>query len=65
MILNSQKVKGFIPFALGGLGLSVVLNLFLIPSFSFVGSAWAKVGSEAFGFLINNYYVLRILNDKT
>jgi len=61
VILNSRKIKGFIPLAFLNLVVNVSLNLLLIPRFSFVGSAWAKLGSEAFGFLINNLYVWRIL----
>jgi O-antigen/teichoic acid export membrane protein len=64
VILNSKKIKNFIPWALSNLAVGVVLNLLLIPSLSFVGSAWAKVGSEAYGLIINNIFVFRILNEK-
>lgn len=65
VILNSKKVKGFIPLALSNLGVNVLLNFLLIPSLSFVGSAWAKIGSEVFGLIVNNLYVYKILSEKT
>lgn len=64
VILNSRKIKGFIPLALSNLGINIALNFLLIPSLSFVGSAWAKVGSEVFGLFINNLFVYKILNEK-
>jgi len=65
VIFNSRKVKGFIPLALSNFGVNVALNFLLIPHFSFVGSAWAKLGSEVFGLIVNNLYVYKILHEKS
>ncbi|MBN1263299.1 MAG: flippase [Candidatus Pacebacteria bacterium] len=61
VILNSKKVKGFIPWAIANLIVNLGLNLTLIPCLGFTGAAWAKLFSEFFGFLTNNLYVYRIL----
>lgn len=61
IIQNSNKVKKFLPFAFLNLLLVIILCLILIPRYSVVGAAWAVVGGEVFGLLVNNWFVFRIL----
>lgn len=64
IIQNSNQVKKFLPFAgLNFLAL-LVFCLILIPRYSIAGAAWAVVGGEVVGLVINNLYVHRILNEK-
>lgn len=63
IIQNSNHVKKFLPFA--GLNFIILLSLalFLIPKYSIVGAAWAVVGGEIAGLIINNMFVFRILKN--
>jgi|GEM_PF-1282023 len=63
IIQNSPKVKQFLPLAVLNLLIIAVLGLILIPRFSILGAAWAVVGGEAAGVVINNLFVWRILRD--
>jgi O-antigen/teichoic acid export membrane protein len=42
-----------------GASLSILLNLFLIPSFGMIGAAWALVSSEALIWGLTYYFVRR------
>lgn len=61
VILNSLKVKKFLPFEFSKIIISVTLSLILISRFSIIGAAWAVVGGEIAGLLINNWFVWKIL----
>lgn len=61
IIQNSKLVKGFLPFAALNFIVLFSLSLLLIPRYSIVGAAWAVVGGEVFGLVINNFYVYKIL----
>lgn len=63
IIQNSNHVKKFLPFA--GLNFIILLSLalVLIPKYSIVGAAWAVVGGEIAGLVINNMFVYRILKN--
>ncbi|MFZ5366156.1 MAG: flippase [Patescibacteria group bacterium] len=63
IILNSPKVKQFLPLAVLNLLVAVVLCLILIPRYSILGAAWAVVGGEMVGLVVNNWFVWRILRD--
>ena len=64
VIQNSRRVKSFVPWAASNVVVNIGLNLFLIPQFSLVGAVLAKIGSELYGFAINNYWVAKVLNEK-
>ena len=61
VIHNSPQVKKFLPFLLLNLTVKITLCLLLIPNWSIIGAAWAVAAAESFGFLINNYFVWRVL----
>lgn len=61
VILASQRVKKFIPWAVSNLAVNLLLNFILIPQYSLVGAAWAKLLTEVYGLAINNFFVYRIL----
>lgn len=61
IILNSPKVRQFLPLALLNFLLAVILGLILIPRYSMLGAAWAVVGGELFGLIVNNWFVYRLL----
>ncbi len=64
IIQNSQKVKGFLPLAALNFLVMFGLCLVLIPRFSIVGAAWAMVGGELAGLVVNNLFVYRILSQR-
>ena len=61
IIQSSSKFKRFLPWAVFNFLATLVLCLILIPKFSIIGAAWAVVGGESIGLLINNIFVWRIL----
>lgn len=61
IIQSSEKLTSFLPWALFNTILNIVLNLFLIPRFSFLGAAYAMLITEAIGFVLNNVFVVKIL----
>lgn len=63
IILNSPKVNYFLPVVFFYFVIELVLCLILIPRYSIIGAAWAVVGSELVGLVINNLFVWRILRD--
>lgn len=63
IILNSPKVNYFLPVVFFYFVTELVLCLILIPRYSIIGAAWAVVGSELVGLVINNLFVWRILRD--
>jgi len=65
VIQNSDKVKKFLPFALANLVLVIILGSIFIPRWSVEGAALAVLLAEIFGFLINNLFVYKILNERS
>ena len=63
IIQNSDKFKRFLPWAVANFLVALILCLILIPRYSIVGAAWAVVGGEIFGLIINNWFVFRILKE--
>ena len=63
VIHNSSRVKQFLPWAFLNFLVAVGLCLILIPRFSIIGAAWAVVGGEMAGLIINNWFVFKILKD--
>jgi len=61
IIQNSPKFKKFLPWAALNFIITLVLCLILIPRYSIVGAAWAVIGGEVAGLIINNLFVWRIL----
>ncbi|PIU03181.1 hypothetical protein COT44_04785 [Candidatus Shapirobacteria bacterium CG08_land_8_20_14_0_20_39_18] len=61
IIQNSPQFKRFLPWALVNFLITLILCLFLIPRFSIIGAAWAVVGGEFAGLIINNLFVWKIL----
>jgi len=64
IIQNSNRVKKFLPFAFLNLILVIILCAVLVPKYSIIGAAWAVIGGEVFGLIINNWFVFRILKGK-
>lgn len=63
IIQNSPRVKQFLPWAFLNFLIAGILCLILIPKYSILGAAWAVVGGEAAGLIINNLFVWRILKE--
>jgi O-antigen/teichoic acid export membrane protein len=61
IIHNSPRVRNFLPQLISNMIVKIILCLIFIPRWSITGAAWAVVGAEAYGFLINNYFVWRVL----
>jgi len=65
VIQNSPRVKNFLPFAFANLVLVVIFGGIFIPRWSVEGAAIAVLLAEIFGFLVNNGFVWKILNEKS
>lgn len=63
IILNSTKVKQFLPLAVLNLLLKLVFCLVLISRYSILGAGWAVIGGEMVGLIINNLFVWKILKE--
>lgn len=61
IIQNSPKLKKFLPFAFLNFLTTLIFCLILIPKYGIIGAAWAVLFGELAGFLINNYFVWKIL----
>ena len=63
IIATSRKIHAFLPYAIANTLFNVVLNVFLIPRYSFLGAAVATVLSEVLAFAIQLYFAHRILGN--
>ena len=63
VIATSDRMKAFLPFALGNTLLNILLNVVLIPRYSFLGASFTTVLTECTGFIIQLWFVKRILGD--
>jgi len=61
IIQNTSLVKEFLWWLGGKFILNIILCLLLIPRFSLMGAVLALGLSEFYGFLTNNWFVIRIL----
>jgi len=61
IIQNSPQFKKFLPWAALNFVIMLVFCLILIPRYSIIGAAWAVIGGEMAGLIINNLFVWRIL----
>lgn len=61
IIQNSPKFKKFLPWAVLNSLLALLFCFLLIPKYGIVGAAWAVIGGEVVGLVINNLFVWRIL----
>jgi len=52
-----------LPWAVANFLVALILCLILIPRYSIVGAAWAVIGGEIFGLVINNWFVWKILRN--
>jgi O-antigen/teichoic acid export membrane protein len=64
IIQNSPRFKKFLPWSFLNFLIAMILGLILIPRFSIIGAAWAVVGGELAGLIINNLFVWRILKKQ-
>jgi O-antigen/teichoic acid export membrane protein len=64
IIQNSRQVKKFLPFAGLNFVALLIFTLILIPKYSIIGAAWAVVGGEIAGLIINNIFVYQILKGE-
>ncbi len=64
IIQNSTQVGRFLPLAVINFLSLLVLCLILIPRHYIVGAAWAMVGGEVVGLVVNNLFVYRILSQR-
>jgi O-antigen/teichoic acid export membrane protein len=64
IIHNSDKVKKFLPFSFLNFVIALVGCLILIPMLGVVGGVVAMIIGEIFGFVVNNIFAFKILNEK-
>lgn len=61
ILATSRRMYAFLPYAVGNTLLNVVLNLFLIPRYGFIGACFTTVLTEITGFLTQLYFAHRII----
>lgn len=64
IIQNTKEVKPFLFFAFLNLFLVIIFEVVLISKYSIVGAAIAVFLGEVVGFIINNAFVWKILNER-
>jgi len=64
IIQNSPWFKKFLPWSFLNFLIAMILGLILIPRFSIIGAAWAVVGGELAGLIVNNLFVWKILKKQ-
>lgn len=63
IVATSNLMHAFLPYAIGNTLLNIVLNLFLIPQYSFWGASFATVFTECTGFVLQLYFANRVLGN--
>ncbi|MCP4404111.1 MAG: flippase [bacterium] len=61
VIATSSQMNAFLPFAFGNTLLNILLNFILIPRYSFLGASFTTVFTECTGFIIQLWFVKRII----
>jgi O-antigen/teichoic acid export membrane protein len=63
IVATSNMMHAFLPYAIGNTLLNIVLNLFLIPKYSFWGASFTTVLTECTGFVLQLYFANRVLGN--
>ncbi len=63
VIQNSNRVKRFLPLRIMNFLFALIVGLIIIPKLGVIGGVWTLIFGEVYGFVVNNWYVLRIVND--
>ncbi len=61
ILFNSDRLKRFVPLAVGNTALNIALNFLLIPRFGFLGAGMVTLACEISGFFLQAHFVKRIL----
>jgi len=64
IIHNSDRVKKFLPFSFMNFIVALAGCLILIPKLGVIGGVVSMIIGEIFGFVVNNIFAFRILNEK-
>lgn len=65
VIATSKQMHAFLPYAVGNTLLNIILNLFLIPKYSFLGASFTTVFTECTGFALQLWFAHRVLGNAT
>ena len=65
IVATSKIMHVFLPYAIGNTLLNIVLNLFLIPKYSFWGASFATVTTECTGFALQLYFANQVLGNAS
>ena len=65
IITTSKMMHAFLPYAIGNTLLNILLNMFLIPKYSFWGASFTTVFTECTGFAIQLYFADRVLGNAS
>lgn len=63
IIQSSEKFVNFLPYRILNFLVALVCGIVLIPRFGVIGGVWTLIIGELYGFFVNNWYVLKIVND--
>jgi O-antigen/teichoic acid export membrane protein len=62
VIQNSNQVKRFLPLRLMNFLFALIVGIIIIPKLGVIGGVWTLIIGEIYGFVVNNWYVMKILN---
>lgn len=63
VIVTAKLMHRFLPFAVANTVLNIILNLFLIPRYSFLGAAFTTVLTECTGFVLQLWFAHRAIGN--
>ena len=62
VIQNSNQVKKFLPLRLMNFLFALIVGIIIIPKMGVIGGVWTLIIGEIYGFVVNNWYVMKIIN---
>ena len=64
-LTSMERLKFLISISVSGLILNLTLNFFLIPLYGSLGAAYSSVLTQFIVLILQYYFVMRLLNDRT
>ncbi len=65
VIATSKLMHAFLPYAIGNTLLNIILNLFLIPKYGFLGASFTTVCTECTGFALQLWFAHKVLGNAS
>lgn len=61
IVYSSDKLTRFVPFAVLNTLLNIVLNIILIPKWSYIGASWTTLITEITGFILQIWLIKKFI----